>query len=134
QAPAAAGYALPAVTFLSPLPAIIAAAIAVPALLVLYFLKLRRRPLRVSSTLLWEEAVRDLQVNVPLRMLRFSWLLVLQLLILTLFLLALARPALRVQGETPPRVVLLIDRSASMSARDGTDGRTRLEDARAAAR
>lgn len=121
-------------TFLSPLPAIIAAAIAVPALLVLYFLKLRRRPLRVSSTLLWEEAVRDLQVNVPLRMLRFSWLLVLQLLILTLFLLALARPALRVQGETPPRVVLLIDRSASMSARDGTDGRTRLEDARAAAR
>jgi hypothetical protein len=121
------------VTFLSPAPAIAAAMVAVPALLLLYFLKLRRRPLRVSSTLLWEQAIRDLQVNVPFRMLRVTLLLLLQLLILALFLLALARPAIHAFGDAAPRIILLLDRSASMSARDGGDGRTRLEAAKEAA-
>jgi len=114
-------------TFLSPLPALIAAAIAVPALVVFYLLKLRRRPIRVSSTLLWMRAVRDLQVNVPLRWLRPSWLFFLQFLILALFLLALARPAVDMAGQAPAKVALLIDRSASMSARDGNQGGTREE-------
>ncbi len=119
-------------TFLAPIPAIIAAAITVPALLVLYFLKLRRRPVRVSSTMLWVARTRDVQVNVPLRWLRPSWLLFLQLLILALFLLALARPAIDAGGPQASRLVLVIDRTASMSARDGSGG-TRLDDARSAA-
>ncbi len=121
------------VTFLTPIPALIAAAVVVPALLALYFLRLRRRPVRVSSTLLWGAQTRDLQVNVPFRWLRPSWLLFLQLLILALFLLALARPAIDIGASTPERVVLVIDRTASMSATDAPDGRTRLEEARAAA-
>ena len=40
-------------TFLNWPIALLAGAIAVPALLVLYFLKLRRREMPVSSTLLW---------------------------------------------------------------------------------
>jgi hypothetical protein len=111
-------------TFLNPVPALIAAAITVPALLLLYFLKLRRRPVRVSSTLLWQQATRDLQVNVPFRFIRPTWLLFLQLLILALFLLALARPAVNMTAGTPERVVLIIDRSASMNARDGSGGPT----------
>jgi hypothetical protein len=121
------------VTFLSPTPALIAAALTVPALLLLYFLKLRRRPLRISSTLLWEQAVRDLQVNVPFRLLRFTALLLLQLLILASFLLALARPALHAKADAAPRIVLLIDRSASMSAQDGPNKTTRLEAAKQSA-
>lgn len=121
-------------TFLSPLPAIIAAAVAVPALIALYFLKLRRRPLRVSSTLLWDQAIRDLQVNVPFRMIRFTFLLLLQLAILLLFLIALARPAIHARAATAPRIVLLIDRSASMAARDGPGGESRLDQAKRAAR
>src|SRR5262249_55611964 len=107
------------VTFLSPLTAIVAAAVTVPALLVLYFLKLRRRAVRVSSTLLWERAVQDLQVNTPFRWLRASWILLLQLLLLGLLVTALGRPAIDAGPAAGPRVILLVDRSASMSALDG---------------
>lgn len=119
-------------TFLTPIPALIAAAITVPALLALYLLKLRRRPVRVSSTLLWTARPSDLQVNVPLRWLKPSWLLFLQLLILACFLIALARPALDLQGPPARRLILVIDRTASMSAvEDG--GATRLDRAKDAA-
>ena len=46
--------------FLSPFTGVIAAAIAIPALLVLYFLKLRRREMEVSSTLLGYASMRRL--------------------------------------------------------------------------
>jgi hypothetical protein len=114
-------------TFLSPIPAIIAAALAVPVLVVYYLLKLRRRPVRVSSTVLWMQAVRDVQVNIPFRWLRPTWLFILQLAVLSLLLLAMARPALDAHGDTPARVILLIDRTASMAAVDDPGGPTRLE-------
>ncbi len=117
-------------TFLAPIPALIAAAIAVPALISLYFLKLRRRSLRVSSTLFWVSSTRDLQVNVPFRWLRFSWLLLLQLAILALFLGAFARPAIVGEGGPARRIVLLIDRSASMSATDSPSDPSRLDEAK----
>jgi Ca-activated chloride channel family protein len=121
------------VTFLAPIPAIVAACITVPALLTFYFLKLRRRPVRVSSTLLWMQATSDLQVNVPFRMIRASWLLLLQLLILACLLAALGRPAVRMDSAPPGRAVILIDRSASMGAADGVggaEGETRLDEAK----
>jgi len=117
------------VTFLTPLPAIITAAVAVPAVLLLYFLKLRRRPVRVGSTMLWQQAAEDLQANVPFRMLRPSVLLFVQLVILALLLLALARPAIDVAGDMPGRVFVLVDRSASMRATDMPEGRTRFAEA-----
>lgn len=116
-------------TFLAPGAAIVAGALALPALLALYFLRLRRRPVRVGSTMLWRQAAEDLQANVPFRWLRPSLLLLAQLLGLALLLLALARPALHVEGEMPARVFVLIDRSASMRATDMPGGRTRLEEA-----
>src|SRR5438128_12430759 len=104
--------------FLSPLPAIIAAAIAVPALLVLYFLKLRRREMPVSTTLLWKKAIQDLQVNAPFQKLRRNLLLLLQLFILLALLLALSRPVARTARTAGQVNVILIDRSASMSAKE----------------
>src|SRR4051812_42054663 len=79
-------------SFLNPWMAAAAAGIAVPALLILYFLKLRRREMAVSSTLLWRKAIQDLQVNAPFQRLRRNLLLLLQLLLLVLLCLALSRP------------------------------------------
>jgi hypothetical protein len=116
-------------TFLSPLAAAIAAAVAVPALLVLYFLKLRRRDMPIASTLLWKKAIQDLQVNAPFQRLRRNLLLILQMLLLCLLILALARPVTFYQPGAGKNTVILIDRSASMSAND-VNGKSRLEEAR----
>lgn len=131
-------------TLLSPASALLAGLICGPILVLLYFLKLRRRPLRVSSTLLWERAVRDLQVNAPFRWLRPSWLLLLQALALACLAIAAGRPALDMSGPVRQRIVLLIDCSASMSALDGAERDpaalpsplppSRLDEARAKAR
>ncbi len=119
-------------TFAAPLLAGVAAAIAIPALLILYFLKLRRREVEVSTTLLWKKAIQDLQANAPFQKLRKNILLLLQLLVLIAALLALAQPEIRGQARTGERTILLIDRSASMQALDGAeDGSlTRLEAAK----
>jgi len=118
-------------TLLTPWPAIIAGAIAGPILVAFYLLKLRRRPVRVSSTMLWDQAVQDLQANVPLRWIKPSLLLLLHLLILACLLLALARPVADLASSSADRIILIVDRSASMSAMDatGAERRTRLDEA-----
>ncbi|MBX3386713.1 MAG: VWA domain-containing protein [Phycisphaeraceae bacterium] len=124
-------------TFLSWPTAAVAAAIAIPALIILYFLKLRRRDVEVSSTLLWKKAIQDLQANAPFQKLRRNILLLLQLIVLCLILLAVADPQFRDTGRTNRRHILIIDRSASMSSLDGAaDGGaplTRLEAGKRAA-
>src|SRR5215213_653577 len=118
-------------TFLNPWFAALAAAIAIPSLLILYFLKLRRRELAVSSTFLWKKSIQDLQVNAPFQKLRRNLLLFLQMLLLALLLLALARPVSNYTPGAGKMTVILIDRSASMAANDVEGGkRTRLEEAK----
>lgn len=103
------------------------------ALVLLYFLKLERRVVTVSSTLLWRRALDDMRVNSPFQRLRMNLLLFLQALALLLLLLALARPVSSL-GLTGTDTILLIDVSASMNAADGPGGRTRFEHARDEAR
>lgn len=117
-------------TLLAPGALLVGALLTVPPLVFFYLLKLRRRPLRVTSTMLWEQATHDLQVNVPFRWLRPGWLLLLHVLILALLLIAVGRPAVESGGTNAGRVFLLLDRSASMSALDMPDGTTRLESAK----
>jgi hypothetical protein len=114
--------------WLTPLTGLYAAAATVPLLLLLYFLKLKRREQIISSTLLWKRAVQDLQVNAPFQKIRRNILLLLQLLMLLAILLALAGPILSLTSGPARRFVLLIDRSASMSATDV--GPTRLDAAK----
>lgn len=113
-------------TLLAPEAAITAAAITLPALIVLYLLKLRRRPVRVSTAMFWQAAEQDLQANVPWRWVRPSVLFLLHALILGALVLALGRPALQGGGVSRERVVLMLDCSASMSATDMAGGATRL--------
>lgn len=119
-------------TFLAPIAGLVAAALTVPALIAFYLLKLRRRPVRVGSVMFWERAVRDAQGNAPWRMVRPQTQLFLQLLGLALLLLAFARPV--VPGELGGRVMLVLDRSASMQATDGVGGATRFDEAKDALR
>ena len=116
-------------TFLSPLAAGIAAAVAIPALLVLYFLKLRRREMPIPSTLLWKKAIQDLQVNAPFQRLRRNLLLFLQMALLMLLILALARPVTFFTPGAGKNTVIIIDRSASMNATD-VNGKSRLDEAK----
>lgn len=116
-------------SFLNPLTAAIAAAVVVPSLLLLYFLKLRRREVDVSSTILWRKSIQDLQVNAPFQKLRKNLLLLLQLLLLALLLLALARPVTHYTPGAGSSSVILVDRSASMAAGD-VDGQSRLDEAK----
>ena len=89
-----------------------------PAIISLYFLKLRRQPLVVPSTFLWSRTVEDLHVNSIWQRLRRNLLLLLQLLLVLLVILALLRPAWQGRKLIGHRFVFLIDNSASMSATD----------------
>ncbi|MCA9299497.1 MAG: BatA and WFA domain-containing protein [Phycisphaerales bacterium] len=119
-------------TWVTPLIAGIAAAVAIPSLIILYFLKLRRRDVEISSTLLWRKAIEDLQANAPFQKLRRNILLLLQLLILAGILLAVGQPELKGSSKSGEKHIIIIDRSASMEAMD-VDG-SRLDEARRQAR
>ena len=91
--------------------------LALPIIL-FYMLKLRRREVVVSSTMLWRQVLRDREANTPWQRLRRNLLLLLQLLILALLVLALAQPYREVAAAVQGNVVLLLDASASMRAAD----------------
>src|SRR3989339_1323225 len=103
---------------------------ALPAILVLYFLKLRRQDRIVSSTLLWKRSVYDLRVNAPLQMIKRNILLLLQLLAAALLILALARPFTKLVRAQGRQATLILDCSASMATRDEKSGLSRLEAAK----
>jgi hypothetical protein len=99
-----------------------------PAIIALYFLKLRREPLAVPSTYLWSRAIEDLHVNSLWQRLRQSLLLFLQLLLIGLLAFTLLRPGWQGTKLEGDRFVFLIDTSASMRATD--IGPSRLDNAK----
>lgn len=100
----------------------------IPALIALYFLKLRRQERVVSSTFLWTRSLEDLHVNAPFQRLRRSLLLLLQLLVLAVIILAASKPMLTGTATTGVTRIILLDRSASMNVEEA--GGTRFELAR----
>lgn len=103
-------------------------AIIPPSIVIMYLLKLKRTPQVVPSTLLWRRSVRDMVANAPFQKLRNNLLLWLQLLIALILILALARPVARMAGLGGSTIIVLLDLSGSMQARNA-DGQTRLEQA-----
>ena len=97
------------VQFLSPT-TLALLALAIPILL-LWMLKLRRKDVMVSSTMLWSRLLRDREANAPWQRLRRNLLLFLQLLIVAALVLALARPFLPISAVATGSVVLLLDLS-----------------------
>ena len=96
-----------------------------PAIVLLYFLKLKRQPLQVPSTYLWRRSLEDLHVNSIWQRLRQSLLLFLQLLLMAVLILALLRPGWRNAEPLDNRLIFLVDNSASMNATDVPPSRLR---------
>ena len=97
--------------------------VGLPVIVAFYMLRLRRRDVPVGSTFLWQQLVRDVEANAPWQRLRFSWLLILQLLIAALVVVAAARPFGETRSDLAANVVLIVDASASMAVRDTTEDR-----------
>src|SRR3954463_4808367 len=104
-------------------------AIVPPAIVALYFLKLKRQPLEVPSTYLWTKVIEDLHVNSLWQRLRRNLLLLLQLMLVGLAILALLRPGWLGESLDGQKFIFLVDRSASMSSTD-VEGDTRLDAAK----
>ncbi len=94
-----------------------------PLIILLYFLKLKRKPMSVPSTFLWKKAIEDLHVNSLFQWLRQNILLLLQLLVLVVFLYSLLGFRYHGSKVSAKHYILMIDNSASMSAKDVTPSR-----------
>ena len=94
-----------------------------PLIVLLYFLKLKRQPLEVPSTYLWQRTIEDLHVNSLWQRLRQNILLFLQLLLILLIMLACLRPSWRDRQLLGNRFIFLVDVSASMRATDADGSR-----------
>ena len=97
-------------------------------IVMLYILKLRRRREPVSTLLFWEQIFREKQTTSLFQKLKHLLSLLLQLLFLALLVLALARPQFAFMTKSARQLILIIDRSASMNARN--DAVSRLESAK----
>jgi hypothetical protein len=118
-------------TLLAPA-ALLLAVVAVPIVL-LYVLRLRRPERTISSTLLWPHVVGDMQANAPWQRLRPSILLILQVLVVLGLVLALAQPVLSRRAVVTKDVIVILDQSFSMRARDAAPTRFATAQARARA-
>jgi Ca-activated chloride channel homolog len=112
-------------------PAAFAFAAAIPVVIVFYLLKRKRVVKLVSSTFLWQKFLAETQASAPFQKLRKNWLLILQIILLTIAVLALTRPYFKTKAQPAELRVIILDTSASMQATD--ESPSRFEKARAEA-
>ena len=100
----------------------------IPIVVLLHFLKLRRRQQIVPSVQMWLSAFEETQTNVPFQKLKTSLLLPLQILFLLMVVGSIARPAFYRPLENSDQAILIVETSASMSARN--NGKTYFDQAK----
>ena len=111
-------------------------AIAGLGVVVLYILKLRRRPVPVPFSPLWARILRDKEATSLFSRLKRLLSLLLQLAILALLVISLGDPRSAVEVVKGRNLVVLVDTSASMKAADGGPGKgtPRIDQAKEAIR
>lgn len=88
------------------------------AIIALYLMRMRRRRLVVPALFLWPERQDEVRANALFQRLRFSWLLLLQLLAALAAVLVLARPQMLQRGLAGKVTAVVVDASSSMGASD----------------
>ncbi|MEQ1861821.1 MAG: BatA and WFA domain-containing protein [Chthoniobacteraceae bacterium] len=96
-----------------------------PLIVMLYMLKVRRRPVTVSTLIFWQRVVQEHRRRALFQRLRSLLSLLLHLLIFALIVAALARPTLDRFVRDGASAVVVLDVRARMSALE-SDGETRL--------
>lgn len=100
------------------LPAALFFALIIPVILLFYFMRPKRQERVVGSILLWQQSLQDLQASRPWQRLRFTPLLLLQLLAALVIVLVLTRPATFFSSPIGGDTVIVLQASASMQATD----------------
>lgn len=103
-----------------------------PVIVLLYLLKLKRKPLTVSTLQFWQRVLQENRRRALFQRLRQFLSLLLHLLIFALILGALLRPTLDQQVREGASAVLILDTRARMQATE-PDGQTRFTKAKIAA-
>src|SRR5579859_2915268 len=104
-------------------PAALAFGAIIPIILLLYFMRPRRQERVVGSTLLWQQAMQDLQASRPWQRLRITPLLLIQLLAAIVIILILTRPAIFSSSPISGDTIIILQASASMQATDVSPNR-----------
>jgi hypothetical protein len=101
----------------------------IPVIVLLYLLKLKRRPVAVSTLMFWQRALQESRHRALFQRLRNLFSLLLHLLIFLLIIGALARPVFDRLVRAGASTVLIIDTRARMQAVDES-GASRIARAR----
>lgn len=99
--------------------------------LLFYFFRKKYTRYDVSSTLLWQEHLNEIQASPFLKHLQHNVLLYLQLLALCLAMLALMQPFIKTTGQLGTQAVWIVDTSATMLAGDQFEKHKQLMQQRA---
>src|SRR5436190_7825566 len=99
-------------------PAALAFGLIIPVILLLYFMRPKRQDRIIGSTMLWQQALQDLQASHPWQRLRITPLLILQLLAALVIVLVLTRPAIFSSSPISGNTIIILQASASMQATD----------------
>lgn len=91
----------------------------IAAVILFYFFRKQYETTTISSNLLWEQVLNEWQASPWLHKLQHNLLFWLQLLVLLLLLFALVRPFWFQKGIPGDHLILIVDTSASMSAKEG---------------
>lgn len=109
-------------------PAFFILATMIGLVILFYMFRKQYQIMTIPSNLLWEQLMNEYQASPWLDKLQRNVLLLLQILILTSIMLALVRPFWMTEGVPGENVVIIVDRSASMSATH--DGQSRFDEAK----
>ncbi|MDP4179030.1 MAG: VWA domain-containing protein [Bacillota bacterium] len=88
----------------------------IPLIILMYILKQKFHEQEISSTYLWDQVLKDIEVNTPWQKLKKNLLLLLEILAAALLAFALSQPLLSVAGKNYDDVIIVIDNTGSMNA------------------